>query len=321
MTRSRTVARALGLFSLALGLVELLTPRRFARWAGVGARGQENAVRAIGARELGSAIGLLGRPMPVSWSWLRVGGDAMDLALLGRLARQRGMRRDRLTAALGAVAAVSVLDLVASLRLSRLAGAPARAARRAHARERETAFDGATPVRASVTVDRSPEEVYALWRDFEAFPQFMRHVEKVDVSADGRRSHWTAKAPAGSTVEWDAILTDDRPNELISWRSVPGTGVHNAGAVRFTPAPAGRGTEVHVEMEYAAPAGALGTVVATLFGEEPSQQVREDIGRFKQIAEVGEVVRSEATGDAPHAVDGGSAAADSTPGSRDGGAS
>lgn len=162
-------------------------------------------------------------------------------------------------------------------------------------RAETTVGTGATPVRASVTVDRSPEEVYALWRDFEAFPRFMRHVEKVDVSADGRRSHWTAKAPAGSTVEWDAILTEDRPNELIAWRALEGSGVHNAGTVRFTPAPAGRGTEVHVEMEYDPPAGAVGVLVAKLFGEEPSQQVRDDVRRFKQVAEVGEVVRSEAT--------------------------
>ncbi len=96
-------------------------------------------------------------------------------------------------------------------------------------------------------------------------------------------------------MEWDAETTEDRPNERIAWRSVEGADVSNAGAVRFVRAPGGRGTEIHVEMRYDPPAGTLGRLVAKLFGEEPSQRVEGDLRRFKQVMEIGEVVRSDAS--------------------------
>jgi uncharacterized membrane protein len=151
-----------------------------------------------------------------------------------------------------------------------------------------------TPVHKSITVNRPAEEVYGFWRQFENLPRFMMHLESVQVTG-GRRSHWKAKAPAGKTVEWDAEMTEDRPNELIAWRSVEGADVSNAGVVRFVPAPGGRGTEIHVEMSYDPPAGKLGVLAAKLFGEEPSQQVEGDLRRFKQVMEIGEVVYSDAS--------------------------
>lgn len=144
----------------------------------------------------------------------------------------------------------------------------------------------------SVTIRRSGEDLYRFWRDVQKLPSFMYHLESVRVDGD-RRSHWTAKAPAGRTVEWDAEIVEDRPGELIAWRSLGGADVGNTGSVRFRPAPGDRGTEVSVGIEYSPPGGALGAVVAKLLGEEPEQQIKDDLRRFKQLMETGEVVRSE----------------------------
>jgi len=122
----------------------------------------------------------------------------------------------------------------------------------------------------------------------------MSHLESVRPTGE-TTSHWKAKAPAGSTVEWDAEIVQDRANELIAWRSLPGSSVENSGVVRFRHAPGGRGTEVHVEMSYNPPSGALGSVVAMLFGKEPDQEVSEDLRVFKQIMETGEPIRSDAS--------------------------
>lgn len=149
-------------------------------------------------------------------------------------------------------------------------------------------------VKKAITVNRSPEDLYQFWHDFENLPRFMDHLESVQVTGE-RRSHWRAKAPGGATVEWDVEIVDDRPNELIAWRSLPGGAVDNAGSVRFTPAPGGRGTEVRVELRYDPPGGALGATVARLFGEEPGQQVQDALRRFKQLMETGEITRSEAS--------------------------
>jgi uncharacterized membrane protein len=138
-----------------------------------------------------------------------------------------------------------------------------------------------------VTIDRSPEELYEFWRNFENLPRFMEHLEAVYTS-DDKRSHWIAKAPAGKSVSWDAEIVNERPNELIAWRSLPGADVPNSGSVRFRRGPEGRGTEVEVLMEYAPPAGIMGVGVAKLFGEEPDQQVADDLRRFKNIMEAGE---------------------------------
>jgi uncharacterized membrane protein len=99
--------------------------------------------------------------------------------------------------------------------------------------------------------------------------------------------------PAGTTVEWDAEVTEERPNDVIFWSSVEGSDIRHEGSVRFTKAPADRGTEVHVDLQYDAPGGRAGALIATLFGEEPTQQLRDDLRRFKQVMETGEVVRSD----------------------------
>ena len=149
-------------------------------------------------------------------------------------------------------------------------------------------------VREAIRLEVPLEFAYGFWRRLENLPRFMEHLQAVRV-IDDRRSHWRARAPAGTTVEWDAEIIEDRPNELIVWRSLDGADVPNTGSVRFTPAPGGRGTEVRVELRYDPPGGALGALVAKLFGEEPGQQVGGDLRRLKQVMETGEVVHSDAS--------------------------
>ena len=120
----------------------------------------------------------------------------------------------------------------------------------------------------------------------------MNHLESVRV-IDTRRSHWVAKAPAGTTVEWDAEIIADKPNEMIAWRSLEGAEVDNSGSVHFERASGSRGTVVRVEMHYRPPAGVLGAKIAKLFGEEPEEQVAADLLRFKQVMETGEIARTE----------------------------
>lgn len=142
-----------------------------------------------------------------------------------------------------------------------------------------------TRVEKSVTINRDASELYSFWRNFENLPQFMNHLESVQ-SIGGERTHWVAKAPAGTTVEWDAEVYNDKPNELIAWRTLEGSQVSSAGSVRFEPASNG-GTVVRVALKYDPPGGKLGALVARLFGENPERQIEEDLGRFKDLMEAG----------------------------------
>jgi uncharacterized membrane protein len=148
-------------------------------------------------------------------------------------------------------------------------------------------------IEKSVTINQSPEELYRFWRNFENLPRFMNHLEAVNV-LDNQLSHWVIKAPAGMNVEWDAQIINEKENEMIAWRSLEGATIPNAGSVHFTAAPEGRGTILKVEINYDAPGGALTAAIAKLFGEEPGQQVQEDLRRLKQLLETGEATTAEA---------------------------
>lgn len=148
-------------------------------------------------------------------------------------------------------------------------------------------------VEKSVTIsNKSPEELYNFWHNFENLPRFMKHLKHVRV-IDETRSHWIATAPMGASIEWDAQIINDQPNRLIAWASVEGADVDNSGFVRFQSAPAGRGTEVKVVLEYNPPGGALAATFAKLFGEEPKQQIGDDLRRFKMLMEAGEIATTE----------------------------
>lgn len=146
-------------------------------------------------------------------------------------------------------------------------------------------------VRKAATIDKSPEELYRFWHNFEELPRFMRHLRSVRSS--GGRLHWVSAGPLGSNFSWDAEIVEDRENELICWRSLPDSQIENQGWVRFQSGPEGRGTEVRVELMYRPPAGKLGAAFAMLFGEEPEQQIREDLRRFKELMEAGEIATTD----------------------------
>ncbi len=142
-------------------------------------------------------------------------------------------------------------------------------------------------VERRIIIDRSPGDLYGFWRNLENLPRFMDHLESVTVG-DDRQSRWIAKGPAGTRVEWDAEIVNDVRDHLIAWRSLPEADVNHAGSVQFRPLADARATEVRVVLSYEPPAGRVGATVAKLFGEEPSQQIEEDLRRFKQVMESGE---------------------------------
>jgi uncharacterized membrane protein len=145
-------------------------------------------------------------------------------------------------------------------------------------------------VEESVTINRPVAELYRFWRDFENLPTFMQHLEAVSVREEGI-THWVAKGPAGMKVEWDARIINEVEHKVIGWQSLKGSTVSTAGSVSFAETP--HGTKVRVHFQYSPPGGKLGAVVARIFGEEPNQTVREDLRRFKQLMETGEIPTTE----------------------------
>lgn len=272
---AKRLAKGLGWFSVGLGLTELLAPQAIAKISGVSNR-HTGLIRLYGLREIASGVTIFAQKNPAAGMWSRVAGDMLDLASLGAAATSPNANKGRVAFATANVLAVTALDVMCAKQLST-----------------NGSHHG---IHASGTciVNRAPEEVYQFWRRLENLPRFMRHLESVE-DLGGGRSHWVAKGPAGMHVEWDATIVADDPGKVITWRSLEDADVDNAGAVRFEAAPGGRGTIVRVNLEYSPMGGVIGAAFAKLFGEEPEQQMDDDLRRFKQVMEVGEVVVSEAT--------------------------
>jgi uncharacterized membrane protein len=154
----------------------------------------------------------------------------------------------------------------------------------------DTSESDATHIAESYLINKSPEELYQFWRNFENLPTIMTHLVSVQ-KTDDRRSHWVAKAPsiAGGQVEWDAEITADEPNRRIAWRSLEGSQIDHSGAVEFTAAPGDRGTMVRVTLDYVTPAGQIGRWIVKLLGEAPERQIKEDLRRAKRLLETGEI--------------------------------
>lgn len=301
-TLQRRIAAGVGWFGIGLGLFELIAPRTLARLIGLeapstrwrGARSMTPAqlsqllpesgrgdpvhafiIRGLGLREVLSGVGILARPRPAPWLWSRFVGDLMDLSLLGLALNSSRTDRKRLAFATAAVAGVTALDIYSSVEFTR-----ARRSGRLPLTVTRT-----LPLEATILINRSPQECYRFWHDFENLPRFMRSIESVRVESD-RRSHWVAKAPGGIRIEWDSEIIDDTPDRVISWRSL-NADVPNAGSVHFDPAPGDRGTLVRVRMSHDMPT--LSGIAAKVIGKVPKRQVREDLRRFKQIMESGEI--------------------------------
>jgi uncharacterized membrane protein len=264
----------LGWFSIGLGLAELAAPKKVADT--VGLDGHTRILQLFGLREIATGIGILTQPGNPNWLQARVAGDALDLALLGSALGEDNPKRGRATAAMAAVAGVTVLDIIGSEQLSQSAG---KKTSRIHVQE-------------SITIDRPAEDIYRFWHDTENLPRIMNHIESVREIGPGR-THWVAKAPAGMHVEWDSEIVENRPNELIAWRSLEGSDVDHSGSVRFMRAPGGRGTVVTVETDYRPPGGTIGAKIAKLFGETPAKQIAVDLHRLKQLLETGEIATTK----------------------------
>jgi uncharacterized membrane protein len=270
------LARGLGWFSIGLGLAEVLAPRVLERFLGI--KRQEFLIRLMGLREIASGVGILTQRRPAGWLWARVGGNIVDIAGVGIAATSDTAKPGNIAVAAAAVAGVTALDVCCAWELSRNNGA---------ATGSRTVW-----VKKSIQINRSPQEVYAFWRDFQNLPRFMSNLESVQNTGDGR-SHWVAIGPAGKRIEWDAEIVGEQQNSLIAWRSLEGADVEHAGSVRFEAAPGGRGTFVKVEIQYRPPGGVLGATVAKLLGRAPEQQVHEDLHHLKQLMEAGEIITTE----------------------------
>jgi uncharacterized membrane protein len=282
--RAHQQARALGWFSLGLGLTQVLTPGGVSRAIGL----KDGplcrlTMRALGLREITSGIGILSRPRPTGWMLARLAGDVMDVALLAQGLTSRRARKTRLPVAIASVVGVGALDYLVGRRL-RQADREGLALPRA--RELE--------VTSAITVSRPPEEVYRFWRELGNLPRFMTLLDSVQV-LDDRRSRWTITTPRGKTLQWESEITEDRPNERIAWRATKGAPIDTWGQVEFRQAPGGRGTEVVLKMKLDPPGGALGAALARAAKKVPEIKTRIDLRRFKQVMELGEVVVSDAS--------------------------
>ncbi len=263
--------QALAAFSIGLGLVELLAPRRLGRLIGAG--DHPALFRLCGLREIASGVGLLSPRAASVAAVSRQAGDAMDLVLLGAAFASRDARPARLALATTAVLGVAAVDAYAAS---------------LHSRTEPLAPPEPVPVSVSIAINSTPEKLYAFWRDVESLPRFMRHLESVTRTGE-RTSRWAAKAPGGGVVQWDSEIIEDHPNELIAWRTLPGSDVEHRGRVSFERLGEDRGTTVHVELVYDPPGGRLGAAIAKLAGEEPELQIWRDLRHLKQLLETGEV--------------------------------
>jgi len=145
------------------------------------------------------------------------------------------------------------------------------------------------PIEAAITIDKPAAELYAFWRRLENLPRIMKNLDQVTDLGNGR-SHWVGKSALGFKAEWDAETVDEQEGKRLSWSSLPGSQVHNAGTVWFDESPNGRGTVVRVSMELG---GGLGHLAAKTFHGTTLQQVKEDLKRFKALMETGETATTD----------------------------
>ena len=283
---ARRLSNGLAVFSHSLGIAQLAAPGRINALIGVRDDGRNRLLqRVFGMQEITAGTGILAGPRRDVWVWNRVAGDIVHVSLMAAsLASSNARDRRRASTTLASLVAITALDAFTAASLTANADDKVQDGSSANRQDQH--------IVRTTTVNRPLEEVYRYWRNFANLPAFMHHLESVEVKSD-TRSRWKAKAPAGKSVEWDAEIVEDQPNHLIAWRSTGDADVRNSGSVRFTPATGNRGTEVRVAIDYTPPAGVLGAAVAVLFGEEPRQQLQEDLLRFKQVMETGEVVLSE----------------------------
>ncbi len=269
------VPRSLGWLSLGLAAAACLAPGALSRLTGLRHRGP--LLRAIGVRELVSGIGLLTQENPTPWLLSRVAGDAIDLAVALSALRASSPQRGRTLGTVGILAAVMAADLAASVQSLR--------ASRSHAAA--DAYVG-----ASVVVNRPAQECYDFWLEQCNLPRFIGLLQSIAPLDDGR-SRWVIGARAGATLDWTVETTANERTKRVEWRSLGESGVQHAGGVRFETPQGVHGTLVRLWMHYRTSAGKSVLSIAKLLGADPQSLAREDLRRFKQLLEAGEIASTK----------------------------
>jgi uncharacterized membrane protein len=270
------LADALGCFSIALGLVEIAAPRRFAK--ALGLDDDQGVLQLLGLRELASGVGILSSRPRSGWLWARVAGDVMDLALLSRARTSRKADQGAVRLAIAAVTGLTVLDLLCSVRLE--------------AKEEETDRAKTAFLQRSTTIGKPADELHRLWRDPQTLPKIMGDIAEVSWTGEDR-IRWVLHGPLGRRWVWETRLVEDRPGQLLRWQSVEGAIVPNEGSVQFRPAPRDWGTEVRLRLRFDPPGGALGNAAAGLLTYVSRIQLGRVLRRFKSLAETGEIPTTE----------------------------
>ncbi len=269
------LARALGWFSIGLGAAEVLLPGTLARLIGLRRR-HKTLFRFFGLREIAAGVGILSETKYPAWVKSRVAGDALDLACLGLALASPSNKQMRVAAATAAVVGVTALDIMCADEMTRT--------------RKLGGGNGVSPrqlrFKNSVVINKPAEQLYRYWRNFENLPQIMFYLESVHVTSDGH-SHWIAKGPGNKSIKWQAEITEDKPNERISWRTLPGSDVNHVGTVTFESAPGSRGTIVRVEIDMKITAGPLGAAFAKMMNRDPQQEIHNSLRYFRQLMETG----------------------------------
>ncbi len=268
----KRLIKGLGWFSIGLGLAEIAAPNIMAKVIGVKYNAKNKRIlRIYGARELGVGIGILSESNLSKWLWVRFAGDLLDLSSLAKAMTSSRNNRMKAMAATAAVAGVTVADARYAMQLTTTKA------------EKQTRKNTAA-ITSSIIVNRSAEDIYRFWRDFSRLSEILDRLEPVEV-LDDRRSHWKF-ALAGRSVEWHAEITDDQPNSRIAWQSVSSSVPHR-GEVRLEPTAGQRGTKVTVRIQ----PGGLGKLI----GFVPEQYVNVALHNLKQLMEIGEIAKSDAS--------------------------
>jgi uncharacterized membrane protein len=270
------LTKGLGWFSVGLGLAEIVAPRSVANAAGVREDLKNRSLlRLYGLRELAAGIGILTQDRPAGWMWARVGGDVLDLSSLASALTDERTDKKRVAFSIASVVGVTAADLYCAQQL-----------------EETPNGQSTTSIVRTIIVDKSAEEAYRFWHDFQNLPRFMTYLESVRQTGD-RRTHWVAKGPAGMRIEWDAETVIDEVNRLIAWRSVSNSIFEHSARVQFDSAPGGRGTLARVEISFSSKRGAA--LLRKMARMELGRRLNSDLRKFKQVLEIGEVTQSDAS--------------------------
>jgi uncharacterized membrane protein len=271
--QDQRLARALGWFSVGLGLTQLVMPRGVARVIGV--RAEPNWLRVLGLRELANGIAILAQPRPSpSALQARVAGDAIDLGLMASAWNARSTDRVRLAAGAGVVLGVTALDILCSRRLSAALVVP---------RPLE--------IQTSIAIQSSPDKLYRFWRELSNLPRVFSHIDNIRV-AEGGRFHVEGKRMLGRSLAWDAQITEDVINQRLGWHTLPGALIAHSARMQFKPLSA-EGTLLSLQMRFEPLVPALVAPLARLLGDTPKQALKSELRRFKQWVEAGELATAE----------------------------